>query len=129
MKENDPADTVVGKIAYIDEDIGQTHTITMTDTDGGQFKLSADGTEILKAKSTDYETKAVHSVTIKVTDNGSPPMSVSMGIHVQQSMGIPLKVGYRGVCNRECSFLVAKEMIQPATFRLLHSLRDAKNRC
>eukprot|EP00117_Sycon_ciliatum_P021146 scpid22649/ scgid18623/ Cadherin-related tumor suppressor; Protein fat len=82
VKENDPADTVVGKITYTDEDIGQTHTITMTDTDGGQFKLSADGTEILKAKSTDYETKAVHSVTIKVTDNGSPPMSIIKDIQI-----------------------------------------------
>ncbi|XP_065192577.1 cadherin-23-like [Sycon ciliatum] len=82
VKENEPAGTKVGTVSFKDEDIGQKHTVTMTDTDNGQFKLSADSLSVLKAKPTDYETKKAHKITIKVTDNGSPPMSISKDIFI-----------------------------------------------
>ena len=74
--ENKPAGTVVGALSYNDEDTSQSHTLLMVDSDNGQFALS--GKNLIKAKSTDYETKKAHKVKVRVTDNGTPtPMFVS----------------------------------------------------
>ena len=66
---------MVGNLAFSDEDTAQTHTLVLLDDDNGQFSLK--GKQLVKAKSTDYETKTAHKVTVKVTDSGTPPFSVS----------------------------------------------------
>ena len=73
--ENQPAGTVVGKISFTDEDKSQSHTLLLVDSDNSQFALS--GKNLIKTKSTDYETKKAHKVKIRVTDNGTPALFVS----------------------------------------------------
>ena len=74
VKENAPAGTLVGTLSATDEDAGQSLTYKLTNDDKGQFKLKDN--KLQKAKSADYETKTSHSVTIVVTDNGNPKLSV-----------------------------------------------------
>lgn len=76
VKENAPVNFPVGMLNASDEDFGQRLSFSLTDSDNDRFKLDSQGT-LLKAKSADYETNKVHYVTVSVTDNGSPPMSVS----------------------------------------------------
>ena len=84
VKENELAGTLVGTLSATDEDVGQSLTYQLTDDDGGRFKL--DGRRLLKAKPSDYETSKSHSVTVKVTDNGSPAKSVSNPVVLRSSL-------------------------------------------
>ena len=84
VKENELAGTLVGTLSATDEDVGQSLTYQLTDDDGGRFKL--DGRRLLKAKPSDYETSKSHSVTVNVTDNGSPAKSVSNPIVLRSSL-------------------------------------------
>ena len=78
VKEKAALGTVIGTLTATDEDSGQLLSYRLRDSDGGRFSLK--GAQLLKAKSTDYETKAAHFVTVSVTDNGSPPLSVRLSI-------------------------------------------------
>ena len=78
MVENAPADTEVGLINFNDHDITGTHTVTLINDDNGQFKLNVSNRrQLLKAKPTDYESKHVHTITIRVTDNRNQSLFVS----------------------------------------------------
>ena len=76
VKEKAAIGTAIGTLTARDEDTGQRLSYRLTDSDGGRFSLK--GAQLLKAKSTDYETKTAHSVVVSVTDNGSPPLSVRL---------------------------------------------------
>ena len=67
--------TVIGTLSASDEDAGQIFSYQLTNSDGGRFTLK--GAQLVKAKLLDFETKKFHSVTVKVTDSGSPKKSVS----------------------------------------------------
>lgn len=86
VNENAPQDTVVGKFFSQDPDRAQTHTYTLTDAAGGRFKV--DGNKLKVALSNvdclknggafcklNYEKQSSYTVTVRVTDNGSPPQS------------------------------------------------------
>ena len=78
MVENAPANTEVGLINFNDQDITDTHTVTLINDDNGQFKLNVSNQrQLLKAKPTDYESKRVHTITIRVTDNRNQILFVS----------------------------------------------------
>lgn len=74
VKENSRKGKLVGRLSATDEDSGQKLTYTLTNSDNGKFYLN--GSELLKASPADYETKSKHVVTVKVTDNGKPSLSV-----------------------------------------------------
>ena len=76
VKEKASIGTAIGSLTATDEDVGQVLSYRLTDNDGGRFSLK--GAQLLKAKSTDYETKTAHFVNVSVTDNGSPPLSVRL---------------------------------------------------
>ena len=76
VKEKAAIGTAIGTLTATDEDVGQVHSYRLTESDGGRFSLK--GAQLLKAKSTDYETKTAHFVNVSVTDNGSPPLSVRL---------------------------------------------------
>ena len=76
VKENSPKGTLVGRLNASDEDSGQKLTYTLTNSDNSKFYLKDN--QLLKASSADYETKAKHLVTVKVTDNGKSPLWVTL---------------------------------------------------
>ena len=76
VKENSTKGTLVGQLSANDEDTGQKLTYSLTNSDKGRFYLK--GNQLLKASPTAYETAVKHVVTVKVTDNGNPLLSVTM---------------------------------------------------
>ena len=80
--ENKPAGTLVGTLTATDEDTGDTLIYKLLDDDNGQFLLR--GNRLLKAKSTDYETKVLHTVEVEVKDSGKPAKSVSFILQSKQ---------------------------------------------
>lgn len=78
VKENDPNGTVVGKLSGIDEDMDPTQSVTfsMVDDDNGRFGLTQGG-DVFKTEGIDYEKDQSHMIRVRVTDNGTPPASVS----------------------------------------------------
>ena len=78
MVENAQAGTEVGIINFNDQDMTGTHTVTLINDDHRQFKLNVSNQiQLLKAKPTDYESKRVHIVTVRVTDNRNQSLYVS----------------------------------------------------
>ena len=71
-----PANTLVGSFSATDEDAGDVLSYTLLDDDEGQFKLN--GSDILKARETDYETRKFHAVTVEVIASKEPVKSVSV---------------------------------------------------
>ena len=76
VRENATVNFPIGVLSASDEDAGQRLSFSLTNSDNGRFKIDSRG-RLLKAKATDYETSQVHHVTVRVTDNGSPSLSVS----------------------------------------------------
>ena len=78
MVENARAGTEVGIINFNYQDMTGSYTVNLINDDNGQFKLNASNQrQLLKAKPTDYESKRVHIVTIRVTDNRNQSLFVS----------------------------------------------------
>ena len=75
VEENETADTLVGSFLATDEDEGDVLSYTLLDDDEGQFKVN--GSDLLKARGTDYETRKSHAITVEVTDSKEPVKSVS----------------------------------------------------
>ena len=73
--ENELAGTLVGLFSASDEDVGDVLSYELLQDDNGGFEVR--GNELFKARSTDYETKKSHNITVRVTDNGEPSKSVT----------------------------------------------------
>lgn len=61
----------------LDEDMGQQYTYELVDDDDGTFEVKGD--KLICKKDLDYETMKdkEFKITMKVTDDGTPPLSVS----------------------------------------------------
>jgi hypothetical protein len=81
VKENSPKGTLVGRLNANDEDTGQKLTYSLTNSDKGRFYLKDN--QLLKASAADYETAVKHVVTVKVTDNGNPLLSISKNFTIE----------------------------------------------
>lgn len=75
IKENSPKDTVVGTLSSTDEDVGQTVTYSLSDSDGGRFAIK-NNKYIVSAQDVNYETTVSHKIVVVATDSGSPAMKV-----------------------------------------------------
>jgi hypothetical protein len=78
IDENSSNGTIVGSVIFLNEDAGQTHTFwidPVSNTDGA-FTIDAAG-QITVADSTalDYETIPIFNLTVRVTDDSTPPLS------------------------------------------------------
>jgi hypothetical protein len=71
---------VIATLNASDEDKSTVLTYTLDDNDNGMFAVSGDK---LTIDSTNYEKQKIHHVTVRVTDNGSPSMSVSKTFTIQ----------------------------------------------
>jgi hypothetical protein len=78
--EHQPSKTVIATLNASDEDKSTVLTYTLDDNDNGMFAVSGDK---LTIDSTNYEKQKIHHVTVRVTDNGSPSMSVSKTFTIQ----------------------------------------------
>ena len=76
VKENATIGTKIGRFTASDEDKFQTLTFSLTDDDGGRFRIDS-SRYLFKAKDTDYETNKAHKIVAQVIDNGTVPLKVS----------------------------------------------------
>ncbi|WP_107837843.1 cadherin domain-containing protein [Metasolibacillus meyeri] len=71
IAENEPINTVIGTLAAVDPDAGDTFTYALVSgagsTDNGRFTIS--GNELRTVSMFDYEMKNSYSIRIRVTDN------------------------------------------------------------
>ena len=84
VAENEPAATTVGSFAATDADAGDTHSYALVagagDSDNAAFTIS--GNQLKTAQVFDYEAKSSYSVRVRVTDSGSPALSVERQLTV-----------------------------------------------
>ena len=67
VAEGSPVGAVVGTLAAVDPDTGDTSTFTLIDNAGGHFAVS--GANLVLAKAVDYETAQSQTVTVEVTNS------------------------------------------------------------
>ncbi len=85
VPENSPNGTSVGMVTFTDPDSGQSHTFSIINGNtGGAFAINSTTGEITVANSAalDFETTPSFSLTVQVTDDGSPVLSGSATITV-----------------------------------------------
>ncbi|XP_048583508.1 protocadherin Fat 4 isoform X2 [Nematostella vectensis] len=75
VAENASIGSSFGTFSSRDEDAGQSLVYSLSDDDGGRFRVDAVG-KLFKAKDMDYETQRSHVIQAVVTDNGSPAMKM-----------------------------------------------------
>ncbi|HEY3567640.1 MAG TPA: cadherin domain-containing protein [Thermoanaerobaculia bacterium] len=76
VDENSPIGTAVGVVSFTDPDAGQAHTFAITaGNTGGAFAINPTTGAITVAGAIDFETLPAYSLTVQVTDNGTPPLS------------------------------------------------------
>ncbi|MGH8592219.1 MAG: cadherin domain-containing protein, partial [Gammaproteobacteria bacterium] len=83
IAENSPNTTSVGSVAAGDPDAGQTHTFAITGGNtGGTFAINTMTGAITVASSSalDFETTPSFSLTVEVTDNGTPALNGSASV-------------------------------------------------
>ena len=78
LKENSPANTVIGTLSASNEDVGETLTFELTNDAGGRFVIInknqvARGT----SGSIDYEETTSYAIVVCVKDDGKPSMNES----------------------------------------------------
>ena len=80
------------RLSSRDEDARQSATYSLTNDDSGRFKVDSQG-RLYTAKNINHETQKRHVIRAMVTDNGNPPMKVSLlsfliGVKVIMSLHI-----------------------------------------
>ena len=92
--ENSPMNTMIGTLSTVDPDNSQTFTYTLLDGDSGRFRL--DGAVLKVAASNvkclalggsecllNYETAQQHTIKVRVTDSGSPALSIDVTLTIK----------------------------------------------
>ena len=83
VNENVPSGTTVGTVTYTDQDGSQTHTFAITGGNtGGAFAIDSSTGVITTAGAINFETLPSYSLTVTVTDNGSPVLNGSNTITI-----------------------------------------------
>ena len=67
------------RLSSRDEDASQSATYSLTNDDSGRFKVDSQG-RLYTAKNINHETQKRHVIRAMVTDNGNPPMKVSLPV-------------------------------------------------
>jgi VCBS repeat-containing protein len=95
VNENAPNGTTVGTVTFTDPDPGQAHTFAITaGNTGGAFAIDPTTGQITVANSAalDFETNPSFSLTVQVTDDGSPALSgtAAVTIHIADTSEPPV---------------------------------------
>jgi hypothetical protein len=82
VPENSPNGTVVGSVTGVDPDTSapfNTLTYSLTNNAGGRFAINSSNGTVTVANGAllDYETNTSHTITVQVTDGGTPGLSYS----------------------------------------------------
>jgi hypothetical protein len=86
VAENTAAATTVGTVTFTDPDAGQTHTFAITaGNTGNTFAINAGTGTITVAQPPDFEATPSYSLTVEVTDNGTPALSGTATVTVNVS--------------------------------------------
>ena len=80
IEENAAVDTVVGTLAAVDPDLGDTFTYELLDDAGGLFAIAGD--TLVVAGALDFETAAAHVVTVRATDSAGNIVDKNFAIDV-----------------------------------------------
>ena len=78
--ENVPVNTAVGTFIVTDRNIDQTHTFTLTNSAGNRFRIN--NNNLVVNSQLNYEAARSYSITVRVTDNGSPQMSAQFSLTI-----------------------------------------------
>ena len=95
LNENAPNGTAVGTVTFTDPDAGQAHTFAITaGNTAGAFAINPATGQITVANSAalDFETDPSFSLTVQVTDDGSPALSgtATVTIHLADASEPPV---------------------------------------
>ncbi len=84
VAENSATGTTVGTVTFTDQDTGQSHTFAITaGNTGGAFSIDSAGViKVATPAALDFETTPTFSLTVQVTDNGTPVLSGSTTVVV-----------------------------------------------
>ena len=85
LPENSADGTVVGTVTFTDPDAGQSGTFSLTGGNtGGAFAINASTGQLTVASGValDFESTPSFRLSVRVTDNGTPPLSDSASITV-----------------------------------------------
>jgi len=88
VDENSVSGSVVGSLSASDPDTGETFTYQLLDDAGGLFAIN--GYDLVVAGAIDFETAALHSVTIRVTDSTGRSYDETFDIAVNNVAGVTL---------------------------------------
>ena len=105
IAENNTAGATIGTLTATDPDAGQTHTFSLI-VDGSlepfdNAAFTIEGNTLKINNPTDFETKRSYSVTIRATDNGSPPQSFDKAFTVTiTDVTIPQTITFATLANR-----------------------------
>ena len=80
IAEDSHVGAVVGALAAVDPDTGDTFTFALVDDAGGAFAVS--GANLVLAKAVDYETAQSHTVTVQVTNSAGNSFEKDLTIGV-----------------------------------------------
>jgi len=80
IDEDSSIGTVVGTLAAVDADAGDTHTFELVSDPDSKFEIVGDQLKTIAAL--DYETKTSHNIDVKATDTGDSTLTKSLIVTV-----------------------------------------------
>ena len=85
---------MIGTFATADADPGDSHTLTLLNTDGGPFSLS--GTSLIAGGPLNYETKSIYTIQVRTTDRGGLSLDKTFWITVTDVNEAPTGITLSG---------------------------------
>ena len=93
INENLAAGTVVGNVAVVDPDVGDSHTLTLVDDAGGRFVLVGNELRVAAGADLDFEDAESHDVRIRATDAASQTLEKTITINLSDLPEATARIG------------------------------------
>ena len=93
INENLAAGTVVGNVAVVDPDVGDSHTLTLVDDAGGRFVLVGNELRVAAGAELDFEDAESHDVRIRATDAASQTLEKTITINLSDLPEATARIG------------------------------------
>ena len=91
VAENAANGTAVGTVSTTDQDAGETFTYSLVNDQGGRFAINSSTGVVTVADGSllDYETRASHDITVRVTDSGGNTYDEVMTVNLTNTNETP----------------------------------------